>query len=330
MVRTLGNLTIATGEPMEVVVVECPDADWRERALSLLSHKGPEWQYHMARALDGATDALETRFHLGIVDGRPVANVMTVERHGIGIVGHVYTTPERRRQGICKAVMSRQLADFRARGGHVLLLGTGFESTAYWIYHGFGFRSLRGGFMRYATPGNKHFEERWFAARPARVVGPRWEHWPLVSLFGSVTTGERLRVAAWRVLDIENLEWGYCRFRRDTEEPGGPQGSLLQTEDGAVVGLACRHALQIGPDPHPWPEVWLTDLDVHPNFADDGPRLLAALPRLEEGREIALADPASHTASCLEGAGFRRAGHLTNFVRTACGLSDVVLYERGG
>ncbi|HSV73096.1 MAG TPA: GNAT family N-acetyltransferase [Chthonomonadales bacterium] len=329
MVRYLGSATIATGERMEVLCVEGADAAWREPTLSLLAHKGPEWQHHIAQALDGATDDLETRFHLGVVGGQAVANVMTVERHGVGILGHVYTRPERRRQGICKAVLGEQMADFRTRGGRVLLLGTEWKSPAYWIYHAFGFRSLCGGFMRYAAPGHERLEEAWFAPRSARVVEPRWEHWPLVALLGSVQTAERLRIVAWHVVGIENLEWGYCSFCHGAAG-SGPHGRLLQTDDGAVVGVAIRHPFMMGADPRPWPGVWLTDLDVHPSFGGLAAELLAALPDLAGEREVAWADPKSLTAVSLEASGFRQSGTLSAFVGTPDGRADAVLFERGG
>ncbi|HLJ54190.1 MAG TPA: GNAT family N-acetyltransferase [Chthonomonadaceae bacterium] len=152
MLTMLGEERTKAGEALTVEVVTAPDGEYAESIRDLLAHKGPEWELHIRAALDGETDALETRFYLGLLDGRPVANVMTVESLGIGILGHVFTRPEQRRKGICQAIFRRLLQDFGRRDGRVLLLGTGFESAAYWIYHSFGFRSLNGGFMRYDAP----------------------------------------------------------------------------------------------------------------------------------------------------------------------------------
>src|SRR5207248_6496886 len=129
----------------------------------LLVHKGSGFEVHMRMALRGETDRLETRYYLGMLEGVPVANVMTVESDGVGILGHVFTRPEHRRKGICQAIMGRLMEDFRQRNGRVLLLGTGFESAPYWIYHSFGFRSLKGGFMRYDAPAAEGFDRNWFA-----------------------------------------------------------------------------------------------------------------------------------------------------------------------
>src|ERR1051325_11454983 len=131
MYEKLDNAQIKTGESIEIGVVTTPEDRLLTGVEDLLAHKGDEWKTHIHAALSGETDALETRFYIGLLDGYPVANVMTVERNGIGILGHVFTRPEHRRKGICQAVMARQMDHFRQRGGHVLTLGTGFERPPY-------------------------------------------------------------------------------------------------------------------------------------------------------------------------------------------------------
>ena len=155
MYTTFGSEVLKSGERLEVGVVTAPDAEFGDAIQRLLVHKGPEWALHMGATLRGETDMLETRFYVGLLDGAPVANVMTVESKGIGILGHVFTRPAQRRKGICQAVLRRLMDDFRLRGGSVLLLGTGYESPAYWIYHSFGFRSLKGGLCATMRPEPK-------------------------------------------------------------------------------------------------------------------------------------------------------------------------------
>src|SRR5260221_5483905 len=102
MFETLDKTKLPSGEELEIGLVTAHDAEFGEAVCGLLAHKGPEWQLHIHRALRGATDALETRFYLGLVRGQPVTNVMTVESEGVGILGHVFTRLEDRRKGICK------------------------------------------------------------------------------------------------------------------------------------------------------------------------------------------------------------------------------------
>ena len=95
----------------------------------------------------------KTRFYLGVIEGEAVGNIMTVEHGGIGILGHVYTLPEQRRKGIASRIMAAQMKDFQERGGRTLTLGTGFDSPAYWIYQGYGFRSIVEGSGRHVVLG---------------------------------------------------------------------------------------------------------------------------------------------------------------------------------
>src|SRR5512140_111032 len=109
MVEKLGEEVLTSGELLEICVATAPDAALASGIADLLVHKHAEWQYHIASALRGETDRLETRFYLGLLNGAPVANIMITEQHGIGILGHVFTRPEHRRKGICRAVMTRQM-----------------------------------------------------------------------------------------------------------------------------------------------------------------------------------------------------------------------------
>ncbi len=290
----------------------------------LLAHKGPEWQFHMDSALRGQTDLLETRYYLGLLDGVPVGNVMTVEYLGVGILGHVYTVPEQRRKGICQAIMGRLMADFRERGGHVLQLGTGYESHAYWIYHSFGFRSLKGGFMRYDTADDS-FEKTWFA--PATVAATRmaWRHWPLAGLLGAHQDGEILRSAAWRLYGIGNLETPVVRSMKAMTEGAGADMVVLETARGAVTGVATLHPTS---GVNGWPGVWLLDFFAHPDFASHSIEMLHTL-NYPSGKIISYVETgARDKARALEQCDFKCEGTLAGFLRTEDSAHDVWLYGK--
>jgi GNAT superfamily N-acetyltransferase len=318
----LSRETLKTGETLEIGVVTSPDEHYAAGIEDLLSHKGEVWRAHIQAALQGRADRLETRFYLGLIQGQPVANIMTVERLGVGILGHVFTRPEHRRKGICHAVMSRQMEHFRQRGGHVLTLGTGFDSPPYWIYHGFGFRSLKGGFMRYAVEPDYAFEERWFMPAAAQVKPVAWEHAPLIALIASLPGVEYLRSAAWEYYGIENLERALIGFfyRQMTGDPVG--GCVLETEAGAVVGCATYY-------PHPlWSNVWLVDSFTHVNFIAQTSDLLEGLP-VPAGKQIAYLDTgAQEKAALYESCGFVREGTLSRSLRVEGEPRDVWVYGR--
>ncbi|MGV3719731.1 MAG: GNAT family N-acetyltransferase, partial [Actinomycetota bacterium] len=178
----LDEETLHSGERMEIGVVVGPDSDWLPRLTPFLGHKPDPYRDHIRRALEGPLDQLDTRFYVGVVDGRLISQIMVVGDRCVGIVGHVFTLPDERRQGACRAIMARQMDDARKLGYRALGLGTGFETPPYWIYHSFGFRGV--------APGNGCM--RWFASPEAEreLYAPgethtrdgRWSDWGHVHL----------------------------------------------------------------------------------------------------------------------------------------------------
>ncbi len=142
MRTTLAVETLKTGEQLAIECVVPPDAERDAQIRPFLAHKPPHYREHIEAALKGNCDELETRFYAGLLNGEVVGTIMTVEAHGIGILGHVHTREDQRRKGICDAIMRHQMRDFHRRNGHVLLLGTGYQSPAYHIYSRHGFRRL--------------------------------------------------------------------------------------------------------------------------------------------------------------------------------------------
>lgn len=325
----LGTATLKTGQEMEIGVVQGPDHEYADRLREFLGHKPDSFKRHIALSLAGPLEELETRFYIGRLGPSIITQVMTVEYAGVGLLGHVFTRPEHRRQGAYRAVMARQMEDFRRRGGQLLLLGTGYESPPYWIYYSFGFRSVTdgSGFMRYSASDD--FEARWFAPAPAQVVPVKWRHWPTLSALFAQREGPYLRNVALGILGQRNFEGGFLDLREalQTPDPSSgqplPQAQLLESKTGAVVGCAT-----MWPDSQ-WPGTYLLDVFVHPHFEAGLPDLLAALAPVE-AKVLAYAE-ASATAknAALAGAGFRREGRLTRQLLLPDGRAeDVWLWGR--
>ena len=190
-----------------------------------------------------------------------------------------------------------------------MLLGTGYDSPAYWIYHGFGFRSLeeRSGFMRYST--EEDFEEKFFAPGPVRTVEVAWHDWPRLNLLASVPGREFVRSVYFGLFGICNLEGVFLRVKRDVEE-GRCRAKLLESHSGAIVGCAT-----VVPDPR-WKEaVYLLDFFVHPNFQGELGGLLDSL-ELPEGKLQAYVEvDAEDKAELLRQRGFQQEALLRSQVR---------------
>ncbi len=117
MYTKLAEEALKSGETLEVGVVLAPDEAHGEQVRPFLGHKQMPYKWHIEKSVHERLDDLETRYYVGKLKGAIVCNIMTVESHRTGILGHVYTLPDHRRKGACDAVMRHQMADFRRRGG---------------------------------------------------------------------------------------------------------------------------------------------------------------------------------------------------------------------
>jgi GNAT superfamily N-acetyltransferase len=300
MYEILAETTLKSGLTAEIGLLTAPDPADALGVAPLLGHKGGIWQTHIERALAGELDGLETRFYLARVEGLAVCNVMTVEFAGAGILGHVFTRPEHRRQGLCEAVFAQLQPHFRARGGLRLTLGTGFESSAYWIYHRHGFRPLlpSSGFMSWAVAPD--FADRWYAPAPAVVQPLAWRHWPALAQLLADDFGDGLQAMGLNAFGPVNFEGSGLALLQDSTA----QVRVLETASKAVA-LA-----SLSPDRR-WPTVTDLDLIGHPAWSAEWPRLLAAL-TLPPGKTQCWLPPESQARrAAVESLGFQLEATLT-------------------
>jgi GNAT superfamily N-acetyltransferase len=299
MVRQLARVTLKNGERMQCLLVEEPEVSWAQDVQHLLVHKREHVHWHIARAIAGPLDKLETRFYLGVVFGEAVGNIMTVECNGIGILGHVFTRPDQRRKGIASRIMSFQMQDFRERGGRVLTLGTGFDSPAYWIYHSHGFRSIVEGSGAMWYWQRPEAEEELWQSPVAGTTAPRWDHWPQINLLCIHPQGEQLRHTARRLWGPRNFEGDFTKYLYDLDQEGsGIVGRVLENEAGIAVGWA-----SIEDDPIWGERAGLLDLILHPTTWHAASDLLEALP-LSDRPVFAYVDQGSPKEDLLRTHGF--------------------------
>ncbi len=307
MLTKLFDGHLKSGCTMEVVRVEAPHPDLKQAILRFLEHKGPLWIPSMEEGLERGLSPLQMRFYLGRVDGEIIGNIMLIEAlpQPVGILGHVFTAPEWRRQGVCRVLMEACTEDFKVRGGRALHLGTGYESPAYWIYHSFGFRSIMNtGAMRWFV--EEDFEDRFFAPASVSVRETNWGDWPLLEALYRVTEGWFLRSVAMSQYIIAGYEGPYLELRRRMEKGAMKTVRVLQADGGAVVGHA---TLAEQPQWHGDP--LLLDFFVHPNFYQQAGELLDAMELPRTRKVQCYADSAAtEKMELLEGVGFSREATL--------------------
>lgn len=325
MNTTLAVETLRTGEPLTIECVATPEPGREAQIRPFLGHKPANYRAHIEAALTGQCDDLETRFYIGLLNGEMVGNIMTVETGGIGIFGHVHTREDQRRKGICDAIMRRQMADFRRRDGHVLLLGTGYRSPAYRIYATHGFRDWpvgRPGTMRYDSVPQEAFEAQFFAPAPCTPAPAQWKHWPLVALLATVPVAATLRSLTLNLWGVGLLEGAYSQFLHTYASRPEACAAVLESETGAVTALAT-----CVPDSR-WPGIQLLDLFAHPvATVEDLARLLRSLPLPDAPVQVYADVRDTQKIGALEALGFRKAAVLPDQIQDPDVRRDVWLYS---
>ncbi len=304
MYEKLGDALLKNGETVEIGVIAAPMTAEAERLEKLMGHKGWEWRWQVGLGISGKTDGLENRFYVARRGEAFISNVCTFEKDGVGILGHVWTPPEERRKGLCNAIFEKLMADFKARKGRLMLLGTGYDTPPYHIYRKFGFEGYfeGSGLMRYAE--DPKFESRYFASAPTKVVEPTWQEWPRVNaLFAEPE--EYVKSFAYGNYYKTSAEGAYIYVQHELANNPRASARLLQSEKtGAVVGVAWVVPQAL------FPNAMVLDLTCHPKHADGYAKLLAAmtwpdvkvLAFVESGKRAKLA--------ALKEAGFESAGIL--------------------
>jgi len=309
VITHLHTIKIKSGQELEIIRVAAPDAQWKEPIVEALQHKGESWVSTIQMTLEQSLEGVQCYYYLGLLDGEIVGNITSTEATevGVGILGHVFTSPSHRRKGICTALMEALIGDFAARDGGAMTLATAHDSPAYHIYASFGFAGVgtSGKMIWEAQPG---FLDDYFVAGPTEVTDISWPDWARLDLLYTIPGGSFLRGIYFTHYGISRYEDSFLRLSQLTTDTESAQSKVLMKPGGQVVG----HALLV-PDPRWQNHVWLLDLFVHPDFCPAAGELLTAI-ELPPGRKVqAYADSQSpEKVQLLEGAGFHQEAVLRN------------------
>jgi hypothetical protein len=319
MYQNLATVSLKSGESMEVGIIQAPDEQYTGKIESFLEHKGGLWNWHIEECMQKPLDDLETRFYIGQLEGNIVSNIMTVEYQGVGILGHVFTSPEHRRKGACKGVMQHQMEDFRRRGGRALYLSTGYDGHAYYIYASFGFQSVipHSGFMRYWSEPD--FEGNYFRKSEVHVKPAEWHDWGRLTALTGIVGYDFLRSMDFGIYGESSFEGGFLGFKHRLENSDHYLAAhLLETDMEAIVGF-----LTLVRDRRWRPESYLLDIFVHPDYWGEAKLLLDAVD-WQSGKIQCYADAISLAKiECLLQYGFEREAILQRQISQGTTSMDV-------
>jgi len=306
METRLSETTLRDGRRAELLCIQPPAERWRERIAAFLSHKGEPWNWHIATHLDGRNDRLEQRFFIAVDGERILGHLMVVEKHGVAILGHVFTDPAWRNQGVTTALMRAMTEDFAARDGIAMHLYTGFESQAFRIYNRFGFTPIRAGsgLMKWVRRPDRF--DAMFDPGPVRVEPVCWTHWPLVHKLMLRDEGDWLRSSALTLVGSCSAENAFVDLMSRLRA-GPPQaGAVLVNQAGMTVGLATLLPYRSLPG-----RLMEFDVYVHPSTSDHIDLLVGSIELPVDRPVLAQIDsesPQRHRA--LLDAGFREVARL--------------------
>ena len=327
MITPLNPITLRSGETVEAAILTAPESTWASRMLDMLSHKGDPWNWQNAAVLERDLE-LDAFFYVLHRDGQPFANIMTVERNGVGIFGHVWTNPADRQKGASTQLMALQMANFQRRGGRALYLNTG-SPVARAIYERFGFNRVEpeSSLMHYFGDAPVRFEAAYFRGE-GEIRPLTWRHWPAACPLFAGNSSAVVRAASLKLFGRCTPEGAFLPLLKEMEDSPemDHKACVLELETGAVTGMATW-------GPHPlWPDTCIVDIYCHECYWERAGDLLASVILPDSSRYIGYAD-----ASCpqqgvaFETFGFQKRATLPNWLPTSVERqesADIVVYTK--
>ena len=114
-----------------------------EQLHGFLGHKGEPWLRDIRRRYQGTGTDLCAVAWAGAVPAAHAWVGLDAASPILGLLGHVYTHPDHRRQGLARRLAEALLAESATHGGRYLILGVDNPAAAA-LYESLGFQTLNG------------------------------------------------------------------------------------------------------------------------------------------------------------------------------------------
>ncbi|MBT3273151.1 MAG: GNAT family N-acetyltransferase [Spirochaetales bacterium] len=327
MLKDLADTALKDRNIMQVVRIEGPDDEWKNRLLPFFGHKGEKWRWQIDRTLTGGTEPLRSVYYAGLIEGGLAGTVCTFTYAGAGVFGHVYTDPNYRQKGVSSAILRIAMDDTRDLGIHALFLTTDRPGHARTMYEKEGFSPLNEFCreMAWYRDGELSFEKNFFAKADSSIRKLDWRDWGALSALMCQPRGSRLRLVSLGVYGRMSMEKSFLALEQRIEQEYDALAFVLESEaTGAAAGTAMLLADKR------FPGNTLLDLFVHPNYSDQTGGLIETLLSTTLYERIqAYSDPDDvEKIRALENAGFHLSAVLEKQITLPTGSLDVLLYTR--
>lgn len=245
--------------------------------LPLLWHKGSPWIDDIKNRLEGKYEGSLDRFFVAYDGPRIVAHVWTAVAQRdprVGLLGHVFTRPEYRQQGLSSRLIEAALGQFARDGGQVMQLFT-YNPDTLRFYERFGFEMIHASQVQHShdwsmrrPAGSGPLVASWFASGPCTLRPLAPGDLPRYCLLYNMEYQTNLKDRAQKIgLGLE----AECAFIITLERLQRGQGVCLALENrDAIVGIATLMPCDFPHQSH----VGLVDFYVYPQFSSHANKLL--------------------------------------------------------
>ena len=238
MSRALPDIVVDAPNPLRVIAVELPDADWGARIQGLIGHKEAVYLQQIAASQLGKTPGLASRFTIATDGADPVSIVMVAAAGDFGILGHVFTVPSYRRRGISSRLLHAAIREEELRGATNLSLAVTPRSPASRIYERLGFATAwpaEDAMTRTAVTTPRSFGSGGISVEP---LG--WRDWPGMNWAMLLPPLEDEAVPRSSFFGVEQRGQVESAFLVELLEAGAPKARhhVLRGPNGAVAGWA--------------------------------------------------------------------------------------------
>lgn len=337
MYESFGSSKLKNGLEVELGRVRVPDDVWGPQLLDFFKPLKADLSFwHIAQGVElEDPGGVINHYYIAHQGSEILGSINIAEHDGCAQYGHVHTRHDQRGQGICNRMMEVSIADYRARGGKMMILCT-IRPDAHHLYDKFGFKPVDD---RPFVPGvpivmnwfadqvdEDEFYDQRFMFSDTFVREFQLKDWILLSVLTLTKQAPPLRSLCTDTKTYGRFELHTRELLYDMHVLGKPvQARVLESKGtGASVGFVI-----LRPDPRFSDQVQMLDFFIHPHLDNSAGDLLSAIDLGKTKVQIYMDHSNELVRNLLVGHGFREEARLSRQFQYANKWYDVFILSYG-